>query len=152
MPTSSITEPMLSLPALCDAFPDELRVAEPILASFGGLDSFHGPAATVRCFEDNSKVKELASEPGEGRVMVVDGGGSIRRALLGDQVAARAQENGWAGFVIHGAVRDVEILETLEIGVLALAPIPIKTEKRGLGDVGEKVVFAGISVSPWEHV
>lgn len=141
-----------SLPDLSDAFPEALHCAEPIFSSFGGHESFHGPAQTVKCFEDNSKVKELAATSGEGRVMVVDGGGSLRRALLGDQVAARAAENGWVGFVIHGAVRDVEILETLPIGVLALAPIPVKTEKRGLGDVGVEIGFAGLRIAPGHHV
>jgi regulator of ribonuclease activity A len=121
-------------------------------ASFGGREAFGGAAVTVRCFEDNSKVKQLAAQPGEGRVIVVDGGGSLRRALLGDMIARQAADNGWAGFVIAGAVRDVEVLRTLEIGVKALGSIPLKTDKRGLGDVGVPVEVGGVVVNPGDMV
>lgn len=134
-------------PDLCDQFPD-VRVAEPLFRHYGGNARFHGPVATVRCFEDNSRVRELAATPGEGRVMVVDGGGSLRRALLGDQIAENAVKNGWSGFVIHGCVRDVEALARLPLGVLALAAHPMKTEKRGLGDTGVALQFAGIALAP----
>ena len=139
---------MPSTPDLCDAHPDAVRVLELPLAQFGGRRVFDGPVVTVKCFEDNSKVKALAGQPGDGRVMVVDGGGSTRRALLGDQIAANAREHGWAGFVIHGAVRDVEILATLDLGVRALAPCPLKTDKRDLGDVDTPVRFGGVTFQP----
>ncbi|MGS1080030.1 ribonuclease E activity regulator RraA [Pseudoxanthomonas beigongshangi] len=134
-------------PDLCDAHPD-VQVAEPLFRGFGGRVAFHGPIATVRCHEDNSRVRELAGTPGLGRVMVVDGGGSRRRALLGDQIAANAARNGWAGFLIHGAVRDVEVLAQLDLGVQALAAHPMKTEKRGLGEAGVPVAFAGVDFRP----
>nr|WP_295375385.1 ribonuclease E activity regulator RraA [Pseudoxanthomonas sp.] len=134
-------------PDLCDAHPD-VRVAEPRFRGFGGRVVFHGAIATVRCHEDNSRVRELAGTPGLGRVMVVDGGGSLRRALLGDQIAANAARNGWAGFLIHGAVRDVEVLAQLDLGVQALAAHPMKTEKRGLGEVEVPVGFAGVDFHP----
>ena len=134
-------------PDLCDAHPD-VQVAEPLVRGFGGRVAFHGPIATVRCHEDNSRVRELAGTPGLGRVMVVDGGGSRRRALLGDQIAANAARNGWAGFLIHGAVRDVEVLAQLDLGVQALAAHPMKTEKRGLGEVDVPVAFAGVDFRP----
>jgi regulator of ribonuclease activity A len=134
-------------PDLCDAHPD-VQVAEPLFRGFGGRVAFHGPIATVRCHEDNSRVRELAGTPGLGRVMVVDGGGSRRRALLGDQIAANAARNGWAGFLIHGAVRDVEVLAQLDLGVQALAAHPMKTEKRGLGEVDVPVAFAGVDFRP----
>lgn len=139
---------MPSTPDLCDAHPDAVHVLETPLADFGGRPHFHGAVVTVKCFEDNSKVKALAGEPGEGRVMVVDGGGSTRRALLGDQIAANAQRHGWAGFVIYGAVRDVEILRTLDLGVRAMAPCPLKTHKRDLGDVDVPVRFGGVTFAP----
>jgi regulator of ribonuclease activity A len=134
-------------PDLCDAHPD-VQVAEPLFRGFGGRVAFHGPIATVRCHEDNSRVRELAGTPGLGRVMVVDGGGSRRRALLGDQIAANAARNGWAGFLIHGAVRDVEVLAQLDLGVQALAAHPMKTEKRGLGEADVPVAFAGVDFRP----
>ncbi len=134
-------------PDLCDAHP-QLAVAEPLLRSFGGRTAFCGRIATVRCHEDNSRVRELAGTPGDGRVMVVDGGGSLKRALLGDQIAASAVKNGWAGFVIHGCVRDVEALAALPLGVHALAACPMKTEKRGLGEADVTVAFAGVVFAP----
>ena len=105
-------------PDLCDDHhPDRVSVVQPgLLRGFGGREAFAGPVETVSCFEDNSRVKELGEQPGEGRVLVVDGGGSLRRALLGDLIAARYVENGWAGLVIHGAVRDVEVLRDLDLG------------------------------------
>jgi len=97
-------------------------------------------------------VRELAATPGEGQVIVVDGGGSLRRALLGDQIAANAVKHGWAGFLIFGCVRDVEALAVLPLGVQALASHPMKTEKRGLGEVDVPVAFAGVSVTPGDWI
>ncbi|ALX03432.1 ribonuclease E activity regulator RraA [Aeromicrobium erythreum] len=141
-------------PDLCDDhFPDRVSVVQPgLLRGFGGREAFAGPVETVSCFEDNSRVKELVVQPGEGRVLVVDGGGSLRRALLGDLIAARYVENGWAGLVIHGAVRDAEVLRDLDLGVQALAPTPVRTERRGLGDVGVEVTFGGVTVRPGQWV
>lgn len=138
-------------PDLCDQHP-EVQVAEPVLRSYGGRIAFAGPAATVKCHEDNSRVRELAATPGEGRVMVVDGGGSLRRALLGDQIAANAVRNGWSGFLVFGCVRDVEALAALPLGVQALASHPMKTEKRGLGEVDVPVAFAGLSIARGDWV
>ncbi|MCC8626970.1 ribonuclease E activity regulator RraA [Xanthomonas vesicatoria] len=134
-------------PDLCDRFP-EVIVAEPLFRHFGGRTVFCGSIATVRCFEDNSRVRELASTPGAGRVLVVDGQGSLKHALLGDQIASQAVANGWAGVLIHGCVRDVEILATLPLGVLALAACPRRTERRDLGDVDVPVNFAGVAFVP----
>ena len=138
-------------PDLCDQFPD-VQVAEPVFRSFGGQARFAGPAVTVHCLNDNSRVRELAATPGEGRVIVVDGGGSLRRALLGDMIAANAVKHGWAGFLIFGCVRDVEILSTLPLGVLALAAHPMKTDRRDLGEVDVPVAFAGVSVAPGDWI
>jgi regulator of ribonuclease activity A len=141
-----------STPDLCDEFADIVRVMAPGFINFGGREAFNGTAFTVKSFEDNSMVKQLAGTPGNGRVMVVDGGGSLRRAMLGDMIAAEAVTNGWAGFVIGGAVRDVEVLRTLDIGVRALGSIPVKTDKRGLGDIDLPVEVGGITVNPGDHV
>lgn len=138
-------------PDLCDQHP-EVLVAEPVFRSYGGRVAFAGPAATVKCFEDNSRVRELAATPGQGRVMVVDGGGSLRRALLGDQIAAHAVKNGWSGFLVFGCVRDVDALAALPLGVQALASHPMKTEKRGLGEVDVPVAFAGLSLAPGDWI
>jgi regulator of ribonuclease activity A len=145
-------KPQPSTPDLCDRYPETIRVLAAGFADFGGREAFGGPAVTVKCFEDNSKVKGLAATPGEGRVMVVDGGGSLRRALLGDMIAAQAQANGWSGLVIAGAVRDVEALRTLDLGVKALGAIPVRTEKRGLGDVDVPVEVGGVVVRPGDRV
>lgn len=140
--------PAFTTPDLCDAHPDRIEVAEPLFRSYGGRSAFAGRIVTVACFEDNSKVKELASRPGEGQVIVVDGGGSMRCALLGDQIAAAAAANGWAGLLINGCVRDVDALGRLALGVQALGTHPRKTDKRGLGDIDVPVRFAGLRFVP----
>lgn len=134
-------------PDLCDRFPD-VAVAEPLFRSFGGQPSFSGAIVTVRCPEDNSRVRELAALPGDGRVMVIEGQASLKHALMGDQIAANAAKNGWAGALIHGCVRDVEVLATLPLGVFALGACPRKTEKRGLGEVDVRLNFAGVTFVP----
>lgn len=140
------------LPDLCDEYGDALQVVEPLFQNFGGKVLFHGQAVTLSCYEDNSLVRELVNRPGQGRVMVIDGGGSLRRALLGDQLAIKAAEQGWEGIVIYGAVRDVGTLATLALGVKALAPCPVKTEKRGQGALDAVVSFAGVTIHPGDYV
>ena len=142
----------ISTPDLCDANEGAVRVLQPMLQNFGGISSFHGEVVTVKCFEDNSMVKEQAATPGKGRVMVVDGGGSRRHALLGDMIAANALENGWAGFVIYGSIRDVDVIAELELGVQALGAVPVKTEKRGIGDLNVPVRFGGVTFRPGDWV
>ncbi|MGY6037880.1 putative 4-hydroxy-4-methyl-2-oxoglutarate aldolase [Aeromonas sp. AE23HZ002T15] len=140
------------LPDLCDEHPDSVQVAEPLFRDYGGKALFHGEAVTLSCFEDNSLVRELVNRPGHGKVMVIDGGGSLRRALLGDQLAIKAAEQGWEGILIYGAVRDVGTLATLALGVKALAACPVKTEKRGLGELDATVSFAGVTIAPGDYV
>lgn len=141
-----------STPDLCDDNPELVRVLEPMLVNFGGRDSFCGEIVTIKCHEDNSLVKENAAKPGHGKVMVVDGGGSLRRALLGDMIAENAVKNGWEGLIIYGCVRDVDALVELDLGVQALASIPLKTEKRGIGDLNVPVTFGGVAFQPGEYV
>ena len=139
-------------PDLCDEFPDDVRVVEPMFNNYGGNMTFGGEIVTIKCFEDNSFVKDMAAKPGKGRVMVVDGGGSLRRALLGDMIAENAMTNGWAGFIIYGCIRDVDVITGLELGVQALAAIPLKTEKKGIGESGIPVTFGGVTFTPGEFV
>ncbi len=141
-----------STPDLCDLYPALVRIAEPVFRNYGGRRSFGGEVVTIKCFEDNSFVKEAAGRPGRGKVMVVDGGGSVRKALLGDLIAETAFKNGWEGLIIYGAVRDVEAIESLDLGVMALASIPLRTERKGLGEMNVPVTFAGVTFSPGEYV
>ncbi|WP_319016877.1 ribonuclease E activity regulator RraA [Diaphorobacter aerolatus] len=124
------------------------RVLPPVFQDFGGKAAFAGPVATVKCFEDNSVVKAAVETPGNGRVLVVDGGGSLRRALVGGNVAATAAKNGWAGMVVHGAVRDIAELRETPIGIRALALMPLPTEKRGEGRADVPVLVSGVWVRP----
>ena len=139
-------------PDLCDAYPDSIQVLEPIFSNFGGRDSFGGEIVTLKCFEDNSKVREQVELNGKGKVLVIDGGGSLRCALLGDMLAEKAAGNGWEGMVIYGCVRDVDVLAQVELGVQALAPHPLRTEKRGLGDLNVPVTFAGVTFKPGNFI
>ena len=141
-----------STPDLCDEYPELVRVLEPMLNNFGGINSFGGEIVTIKCFEDNSLVKENASRPGFGKVMVVDGGGSLRRALLGDLIAKDAVKNGWEGIIIYGCIRDVDIINMLDIGVQAIDTVPLKTEKKGIGDLNVPVTFGGVTFKPGEYV
>jgi regulator of ribonuclease activity A len=118
---------------LCDQYADELQVAAPIFRSYGGKIAFCGPISTVQVHEDNVLVRAALAEPGAGRVLVVDGGGSLRCALVGDQLAALGLGNGWAGVVINGCIRDVAALRELAFGVQALAATPLRSAKHGTG-------------------
>lgn len=139
-------------PDLCDTYPELVQAAEPGFANYGGLDSFGGEIVTVKCFEDNSKVKQLVDEPGQGKVMVVDAGGSFRCAMLGDMLAEKAVKNGWAGIIMYGCVRDVDVLAELELGVQALGSHPMKSLKKDIGEVGLDVTFHGVTFKAGEYV
>ncbi|MEM1262105.1 MAG: ribonuclease E activity regulator RraA [Pseudomonadota bacterium] len=141
----------ISTPDICDAYPS-VDVLDTPLRTFGGWRAFAGKIITIRCFEDNSLVKAQAAEPGEQRIMIVDGGGITRQALLGDMIAANAVKNGWVGLVIWGAIRDVDALAKLELGVQALAPSPRKTDKRGLGELNIPIRFGGVTFNPGDWV
>lgn len=135
---------------LCDLHKgdDGLRVLPPVFASFGARPRFFGPVSTVKCFEDNSLVKAAVDSPGQGRVLVVDGGGSLRRALLGGNLGKAAARNGWAGVVVDGAVRDVLELAACDLGIRALASMPLPTVKRNEGQSDVPVVVQGVPVRP----
>jgi len=134
---------------ICDAYP-HAGVADLPFRDYGARTRFSGEVQTVRCFEDNSMVAAALQTPGEGRVLVVDGGGSMRCALVGDQMGALAVENGWIGIVIEGCVRDVTTLRTLPLGVKALGSNPLRSKKRGEGQIGTMVWIGRMNVqSGW---
>lgn len=137
---------------LCDERKNDasgaFRVLPPVFRDFGARRKFSGPVATVKCFEDNSLVKAAVDSPGEGRVLVVDGGGSLRRALLGGNLGQAAARNGWAGVVIDGCVRDVAELAECDTGIRALASMPLPTEKRQEGQANVAVQLQGVWVRP----
>ncbi|MDF1485430.1 ribonuclease E activity regulator RraA [Ramlibacter sp. H39-3-26] len=137
---------------LCDLHKNDdsgdFRVLPPVFRGFGGVDKFAGPVATVKCFEDNSFVKAAVESPGAGRVLVVDGGASLRRALVGGNLAAAAARNGWAGIVVDGCVRDVEELAAQALGICALALMPLPTERRGEGMRDVTLRIQGVAVRP----
>ncbi|MEW5889028.1 MAG: ribonuclease E activity regulator RraA [Pseudomonadota bacterium] len=142
---------------LCDRYEDRvragtIRVVEPMFNSYGGKDSFHGPIATLKVFEDNSLVRAALEQPGNGRVLVIDGGGSRRCALVGDQLAALAVRNGWAGIVVYGCIRDARAMGDMDIGILALDTHPLKSIKKGAGDAGIAVTFGGTAFRPGEYL
>ncbi|MCK9695999.1 MULTISPECIES: ribonuclease E activity regulator RraA [Pseudomonas] len=139
-------------PDLCDAYPDLIQVVEPMFSNFGGRDSFGGQIVTLKCFEDNSKVREQVDLDGKGKVLVVDGGGSLRCALLGDMLADKAAKNGWEGMLIYGCIRDVDVIAQTDLGVQALASHPKKTEKRGIGELNVPVTFGGVTFRPGEYL
>jgi len=132
---------------LFDAHAHDLALLALNWRSFGGRASFAGPVQTLACFEDNSFVRTLLEENGDGRVLLVDGGGSLRCALLGDQLGELAVRNGWSGVVVYGAIRDAAVMRTLDLGVMALGTCPIKSEKRKSGRPGEPVQIASITVT-----
>ncbi|CAM2007157.1 ribonuclease E activity regulator RraA [Acanthopleuribacter pedis] len=143
---------MICTPDLCDAFDDLVAVADPVFRGFGRRNSFGGCIETIKCHEDNSLVREVLGEPGEGKVLVVDGGGSKRRALVGDRLAALAAENLWQGIIVYGCIRDVDEIAQIDIGLQALAAHPRKTLKKGIGERNLTVTFAGVSFKPGDFV
>ena len=139
-------------PDLCDAHEGKVSVVAPLFRRYGGARAFCGTIATVKCFEDNSLVRDALGKAGQGKVLVVDGGGSLRCALVGDQLALLAHRNGWAGIVVHGCIRDSEDIEQVQIGVRALATHPRKSVKRGLGEADVAVTFGDVSFVPGHHL
>lgn len=137
---------------LCDEFSERLQVAEPVFGDYGGEIMFAGTITTLKVFEDNSLVRAALEEPGAGRVLVVDGGGSMRCALLGDQLAELAEENDWAGVVVNGCIRDSSPISEIPIGVKALGVHPLKSVKRGVGERDIPVRFAGVTFKPGHYL
>ncbi|HRQ59329.1 MAG TPA: ribonuclease E activity regulator RraA [Azoarcus taiwanensis] len=137
---------------LCDANEGKVRVVAPMFKSYGGRRACGGPIATLKVFEDNSLVRSTLETPGNGRVLVVDGGGSMRCALVGDQLAVLAVNNGWAGIVVYGCIRDSRAIGTMDVGVFALSTNPLKSVKRGVGEADVTVTFGGVRFVPGEYL
>lgn len=137
---------------LCDFNESHVQVADPLFRPYGKKISFSGPIATLKVFEDNLLVRTALSEPGVGQVLVVDGGGSLRCALVGGLLAQLAEKNGWSGIVVHGCVRDANEINACAIGVRALNTHPRKSVKKGAGERSIPVTFAGITFVPGHHL
>ena len=133
---------------LYDHYGDRLDICQPIFRDYGGDKQFHGEVVTLKCFEDNSLVREILGEYGEGKVLVVDGGASLRCAMLGDLLAQKGVDNDWAGVVINGCIRDSAAIKQMPIGVKALATNPRKTVKKGVGERDVPLTFAGVTIHP----
>jgi regulator of ribonuclease activity A len=143
-------------PDLCDEFETELgktvRVVTPMFQRYGGRTSFSGQVVTLKIFEDNSLVREAFAEDGRGKVLVIDGGGSLRCALVGDQLAILAAKNGWAGTIVYGCIRDSGDINGIDIGVRALNTHPQKSIKKGVGDRDISVTFGGVTFHPGQYL
>ena len=135
---------------LADEIGADIRSCDTQFTQYGGRAIFAGRIVTIRCFQDNLLVKQTLSEPGEGRVLVVDGGASVHTALVGDVIAGRGVDNGWAGVIVNGAVRDSNILRTLDIGLKALGTNPRKSTQTGSGERDVPVEFGGVTFVPGE--
>jgi regulator of ribonuclease activity A len=137
---------------LVDDIGPDVRSCDVQFRQFGGRTEFAGPISTVRCFQDNALLKSVLSEPGDGRVLVIDGDASVHTALVGDLIAELGRSNGWAGIVVHGAVRDASTLRTLDIGIKAVGTNPRKSTKTGAGERDVPVTFGGVTFTPGEVV
>lgn len=137
---------------LCDQFAADIQVAEPVFRIYGSRRNFGGQVVTLRVFEDNPLIKSTLEEPGDDRVLVVDGGASLRCALLGGNIARLASESTWSGIIINGCIRDRLEVDATDIGVRALATCPRKSRKQGLGDRDVDLFFAGIDVRPGDYI
>jgi regulator of ribonuclease activity A len=137
---------------LCDLFTDSVDVVEPIFASYGGRISFGGEITTIKCYEDKGLVDRVLAENGEGKVLLIDGGGSLRRALLDAKMAQLAVDNEWEGIVCYGSVREIDALEELDIGIFAVGTIPVLADDEQTGDIDLAVNFAGVTFLPEDHL
>ncbi|NYA27513.1 ribonuclease E activity regulator RraA [Haemophilus haemolyticus] len=137
---------------LCDLYAEQVDVVEPIFSSFGGVSNFYGKVTTVKCFESNGLIAEVLEENGEGRVLVIDGGGAVRRGLIDAELARLAVDNGWEGIIVYGAVRQIQQLENLDIGIHALAPIPVSADESSAGESDIPVNFGGVTFFPEDYI
>lgn len=137
---------------LCDEHSASIQICEPLFLDLGGVKQFSGRISTVKCFEDNTLVREALFETNPGGVLVVDGGGSQRCAMMGDMLAAAALEHGWSGIILFGLIRDSMDIAAMPLGVKALGKHPLKSEKKGFGERDVLVRFAGVKFSPGDYV
>lgn len=133
---------------LCDIYADTIDVVEPLLTNFGGRNSFAGEVVTIKCFESVGLIYKALEENGSGKILLIDGGGSLRRALVNANIAELAVVNGWEGIVVNGCVREVDRLEELDIGIQAITAIPVGAEDNEIGEMNTPVNFAGVTFLP----
>jgi len=133
---------------LCDAHPDAVKVCQTAFLSFGKVTAFHGPIRTLSVLDDNALVRQTLERPGQGAVLVVNGGGSLKRALVGDNLARLAIDNGWAGIIIHGAVRDTAVIAAMNIGVKAVGTVPLRADREAIGEIDIPTSFGGVIFTP----
>jgi len=143
---------IVSTPDITDEFEKEVDIVDPLFTHYGGIKQGFGQITTISCFEDNSLVAEQVKLPGNGGALVVDGQASLRYSLLGDQLVATAINNGWSAILINGCLRDVEIISTMSLIVIALASIPRKTVKAGKGILNVPLSFAGVTFHPGNYL
>lgn len=137
---------------LCDLYADQVDVVEPMFANFGGRPSFGGQIVTVKCHEDKGLIETTLELPGAGKVLLIDGGGSMRRALVDITIAELALKNDWEGIVCYGCVRDVDALEDIDLGIQALGSIPVGAPSEGIGETEVPVNFGGVTFLPEDHL
>ncbi len=137
---------------LCDDHLDRVKVMQPGFMDFGGQIMFSGQVSTIKCYEDNSKVRQQLNTAGMGRVLVVDAGGSRRCAMLGDILAGMAVDNGWSGIVMYGLIRDSYEISQMPLGVKALGTYPLKSKKQDIGDIDVEISFGGVDIRPGDYL
>lgn len=137
---------------LCDFYADLIDVVEPIFCNYGGRSSFAGKVVTLKCFENLGLISELVNTNGSGKVLVIDGGGSTRRALIDINIAQSALNNGWEGIVCYGSIRDVDALEDIDIGIQAIVAIPVGASDQSIGETDVAINFAGVTFLPDDHI
>lgn len=137
---------------LCDMYLDQVDVLEPMMSSYGGRSSFGGQITTIKCFEDSGMIRDVIEQDGMGRILLIDGGGSMRRAIVDAEIASIAAEKGWEGIVVYGCVRDVDAIDEIDIGIQALASIPVGADCTGTGEVDVPVNFGGVTFLPEDHL
>ena len=137
---------------LCDLYADQVDVVEPIFSSFVGVNTFYVKVTTIKCFENNGLIAEVLEENGKGRVLVVDGGGAVRRGLIDAELAQLAADNGWEGIIVYGAVRQIQQLENINLGIHALAPIPVSADESNIGESDIPVNFGGVTFFPEDYI
>ncbi|MGF1758147.1 ribonuclease E activity regulator RraA [Photobacterium sagamiensis] len=137
---------------LCDIYLEQVDVVEPMFSSYGGRSSFGGQVTTVKCFEDNALIRSVLEGSGIGRILLIDGGGSLRRALIDADIAQLAADNGWEGLIVYGCVRNVDDLDELDLGIQALASIPVGADQQGVGEADVAVNFGGVTFLPEDHL
>lgn len=137
---------------LCDTYADLIDVIDPIFSNYGGRNSFGGKVVTIKCFEGTGLIAQLVATNGIGKVLVIDGGGSTRRALIDIDIAETAAKNGWEGIICYGSVRDVDALEEIELGIQGLVPIPVGANDNEVGESDVAINFGGVTILPDDHI